>query len=191
VIKISHRINSISQLKNTPQNYGVELDLRSEGDTIIIHHDPFNTGENFEEYLAHFHHDFIILNTKEEGLEARLLELMDAHSIENYFFLDLSLPFLVKYARKGIRKIAIRYSQFEPIEFVSKFKDLVDWVWVDCFDGVPPNRDTLIQLSKMFKICLVSPELQGFSEDYLYQYNDAIKGLDIAAVCTKKPELWT
>lgn len=93
--------------------------------------------------------------------------------------------------RKGIRKIAVRYSQYEPLEFVAKFQDTVDWVWVDCFDGLPPETETLKRLGEMFKICLVSPELQGYSEEYLRRYNDAIKDLRIDAVCTKKPDLWT
>ncbi|MCP4050642.1 MAG: hypothetical protein GY730_08060 [bacterium] len=191
MIKIAHRINTIHQLKHIPIDYGVELDLRSEGNQLILHHDPFETGENFEDYLSHFRHNFIILNTKSEGLESRLLSLMKKHNIQNYFFLDLSLPFLIKYAKKGVRRIAVRYSQYEPLEFVSKFKNMVDWVWVDCFNGTPPDKETLKQLKDMFKVCLVSPELQGFSENYILDYKRHIQDISVDAVCTKKPELWT
>jgi len=44
MLKIAHRINTISQLQNNHTEYGVELDLRPDGDKIIIHHDPFTEG---------------------------------------------------------------------------------------------------------------------------------------------------
>ena len=58
-----HRINTISELKKIPSKYGIELDLRDNlnGD-IYISHDPFKNGENFDEFLKHYHHSFIILN---------------------------------------------------------------------------------------------------------------------------------
>ena len=44
---ISHRINTSSLLKKTPKSFGVEVDIRSNGDKLIIHHDPFEKGEIF------------------------------------------------------------------------------------------------------------------------------------------------
>ena len=49
--KIQHRINKVSDLKNVSQEYGVELDIRAEGDNLILSHDAFISGENFEDYL--------------------------------------------------------------------------------------------------------------------------------------------
>ena len=40
---------------------------------------------SFEEWLERYHHRFIILNTKEEGLEQRLLTLMDEYNINEFF----------------------------------------------------------------------------------------------------------
>ena len=36
MLKIAHRINTIEQLKKTPKEFGVEMDLRPDGDAIII-----------------------------------------------------------------------------------------------------------------------------------------------------------
>ena len=83
MIKIAHRINTIQQLEQVPFNYGVELDLRPDGDKIIIHHDAFKEGEDFEEWLKYYNHQLIILNTKAEGMEERILTLMDKHQIKN------------------------------------------------------------------------------------------------------------
>ena len=84
MLKIAHRINTIEQLKQTPGEYGVEMDLRPFGDKIIIHHDAFKEGEDFEEWLKYYQHALLILNTKAEGMEDRILELMEKHKIENY-----------------------------------------------------------------------------------------------------------
>ena len=175
MIKIAHRINTISQLKETPKEYGIELDLRSQSDDIIIHHDPFQTGENFEEFLKHYNHKLIILNTKEEGLELRLLDLMNRHNITNFFFLDLSLPFLIKTMKQGVSDIAVRFSEFEPIEFVRKFKGKVDWVWIDCFTDLPLTEDNYILFTLGNRVAIqkvmqpsqrllqkVPPSIQGF-----------------------------
>lgn len=190
MLKIAHRINTAEQLKNLPHEYGVELDLRPDGNRIIIHHDAFAAGEDFEEWLQQYRHSFLILNTKAEGMEERLLSLMEKHGIEQYFFLDLSLPFLIRYMNKGVRKIAVRFSEYEPLEFVMKFAGKVDWVWVDCFSDLPLDQDNYILLKKHFKLCLVSPELQGYHTDRIHEFRIKLKGMEIDAVCTKRPELW-
>ena len=46
---IAHRINTIEELKQVPTEYGVELDLRDFGERLVLQHDPFKDGEDFEE----------------------------------------------------------------------------------------------------------------------------------------------
>lgn len=190
MLKIAHRINTIEQLKSTPHNFGVELDLRPEGDKIIIHHDAFKPGEDFEEWLKHYNHALIILNTKAEGMENRILELMDKYNIKDYFFLDLSLPFLIRYMNQGVKKMAVRFSEYEPLEFVMGFAGKVDWVWVDCFTDLPLSPESYNQLKKHFKLCLVSPELQGYELSRIDEFKKKLHGMSIDAVCTKRPDLW-
>lgn len=190
MLKIAHRINTIEQLKASPKSYGVELDLRPDGDKIIIHHDPFAGGEDFEEWLKHYDHALIILNVKAEGMEERLIKLMNQYNIKDYFFLDMSLPFLIKYMRKGTKEIAIRFSEYEPLDFVMGFAGKLDWVWVDCFNDLPLNAESYAALKKHFKLCLVSPELQGYDVSRIEEFKDKLKGMEIDAVCTKRPDLW-
>jgi len=190
MLKIAHRINTVAQLAQVPTEYGIELDIRAEGKELIMHHDAFQTGERFEDLLKVFKHELIILNTKCEGMEEKILELMKKYTIKDYFFLDLSLPFLIKYMQKGERKIAVRFSEFEPIEFVMKFAEKVEWVWVDCFTDLPLTPEIYQTLKTHFKICLVSPELQGYSTDRIAEFKQKLGNWEIDAVCTKKPELW-
>ena len=53
MLYIAHRINTIEELKSVPLEFGVELDLRDNGNQIIIQHDPFKDGTNFEEIATH------------------------------------------------------------------------------------------------------------------------------------------
>ena len=190
MLKIAHRINTIDQLKAVDPKYGVEIDLRSQGEKLILHHDPFVEGTDFEEWLSHYNHSLIILNTKEEGLEERLLETMKAHDIENYFFLDLSNPFLIKYGKLGLKKAAVRYSEYEPVESVKPVAHMFDWLWIDCFNDLYLLDSDYEYLSKNFKLCLVSPELQGHPKSWIEEFKTKLGDKKLDAVCTKFPELW-
>ena len=62
---ISHRRNTLAELIATPRQYGVEVDIRSRGEQLIIHHDPFVAGEPFDAWIAAYQHCTLILNVKE------------------------------------------------------------------------------------------------------------------------------
>ena len=185
-----HRINTKADLLATSHEYGIELDLRTEGDDIILHHDPFCDGELFTDFLKSYEHSGIILNTKTEGMETRLITMMEDHGIADYFFLDLSLPFLVKTIKNGCSKVAVRFSEYEPIAFVEKFKGQAEWVWVDCFSKNILTSEAYGVLKQYFKLCIVSPELQSHPVEWINEFRTAFSGFQIDAVCTKKPELW-
>lgn len=191
---ISHRRNTIDDLTATPVSYGVEVDIRSQGDRLIIHHDPFVDGQDFGDWADNYRHGTLILNVKEEGLEDRLVVEMDRRGIENFFFLDQSFPFLVRSARAGERRCAVRVSEFEDIETALSLSGQIDWVWVDCFSRFPLNRSEFVKLKDAgFRLCLVSPELQG--RDSVDELSDmhrflAEQRIEMDAVCTKTPQHW-
>lgn len=191
---ISHRRNTIRDLNTTPKKYGVEVDIRSLGEKLIIHHEPYVDGESFEDWIAVYQHGTLILNVKEEGLESRLITLMQSNGINDYFFLDQSFPFLVKWAKVGEHRCAVRVSEFESIDTALSLAGKVDWVWVDCFTHFPLSHEDSLRLkSAGFKICLVSPELQGRDAEteipiLVNLLNE--RGIHADAVCTKRPDLW-
>jgi hypothetical protein len=161
---VIHRVNTIEKLKAIPLNCGVEVDLRSMGDRIMMNHDPFKGGVDFEEYLAHYHHGLLVLNIKEAGIEAEVLSRMKKYNIERYFLLDVEFPYIYRASRQGVRSIAIRYSEDECIETVMKYKDKVDWVWVDTNTQLPLDLKTIERIKGM-KTCLVCPERWGRPQD--------------------------
>ena len=191
---IAHRRNTLQDLLATQGKYGVEVDIRSIGDRLIVHHDPMVEGESFEAWLAQYKHGTLILNVKEEGLEARLISLMQNHGIDDYFFLDQSFPFLVKWANAGEHRCAVRVSEFESIETALALAGRIDWVWVDCFTRFPLSGSDAMRLQQAgFKLCLVSPELQGRNaEEEIPQLAGMLseRGISPEAICTKRPELW-
>lgn len=191
---IAHRRNTRAELASTPRAYGVEIDLRSEGAQLILQHDPFEPGELFNEWLAEYRHGTLILNVKEEGLETRLLALLAQHNIHDFFFLDQSFPFLVKWSTAGERRCAVRVSEFESIDTALSLAGKVDWVWVDCFTRFPLGGDDARRLQDAgFKLCLVSPELQGREPTtHIPALFQQLRNEKIAAdaVCTKRPDMW-
>jgi len=191
---ILHRRNTIAQLGATDQKYGVEIDVRSEGGKLILQHDPFLGGESFIEWINSYKHGTLILNVKEEGLEAHIIDIMATSGINNYFFLDQSLPFLVKWSRAGEHRCAVRVSEFESIETALNFAGKVDWVWVDCFTKFPlSSTEARLLLSVGYKICLVSPELQGRNPLIEIPVLAALLNelnIKTDAVCTKRPDIW-
>ena len=84
---IAHRINTIEELMLVPKQCGVEVDIRDYAEKLILQHDPFLDGEDFETYLKHYDHGTMILNIKSERIEYKVLELLKKCNIKKYFFL--------------------------------------------------------------------------------------------------------
>jgi hypothetical protein len=205
---IKHRCNDISQLINTDINYGIEIDLRNHGNSLVVVHDPFDTsGPLFSDWMQEFRHKFLIINVKEEGLESKILDVLKNTTVQNnYFILDESFPFIHKWAALGINNFAIRVSEFESSHtainlqiWLNKINKRVDWIWADCFQLNPMPLSTFSTLKiHGFKICFVSPELHIVDQpeswnlvishfvEYL-KFNNIIPD----AVCTKVPENWS
>ena len=194
---IAHRRNTLAELNATPREYGVEVDVRSSGDRLIIQHEPFAEGEPFDDWIAAYRHGTLILNVKEEGLEDRLIARMRRRGIEDYFFLDQSFPFLVRTSARGERRSAVRVSEFESIDTALALAGRIDWVWVDLFSRFPLDRAAWLRLTAAgFRLCLVSPELVGRPGDAEIadlRRQFAGWGVEPDAVCTKLAAIpaWT
>ena len=203
---IQHRVNAAAGLRALPTAYGAEIDVRYHCDDLVLEHDPLHHHERhperLDEWLTGWHHDGpLILNVKTEGIEQICIELVHRHGVRNWFFLDLSPPYLVKYslfAERGEiagfapQNLAVRFSQYEPIEGVMAFTGRVGWVWVDCFSRLPLDARTSRLLRQAgFKLCIVSPELQHHPLDRIKEFADQLSDITVDAICTKRPDLWS
>lgn len=191
---IYHRRNTVQQLQDTSHHYGVEIDVRSFQDDLILEHDPFTSGTRFESWLENFRHQTLIVNIKEEGLETHILALLERYQIENYFFLDQSFPFLIKFAHQSHRRSAIRISEFESIHTAFQCVQYASWIWLDCFTKFPiDGKQARALQAEGYRLCAVSPELQGQNaKTSISQLAQFLKqeGILLNAVCTKHPDIW-
>ena len=194
MIIIRHQRNLRRELEETPTNLGIEVDIRSRGPELVIHHDPFVAGERFDDWIEAYAHRLLILNVKEEGLEERLLAIMERRGIEDFFFLDQSFPFLIRTARQGERRCAVRVSEYESVDTALSLSGMVEWVWVDCFTRFPLSGDGARALQAAgLKLCVVSPELQGRTDPGEIEGMRSLlerEKIMVEAVCTKELELW-
>ena len=113
-------------------------------------------------------------------------------SISTPYFLDKffnsSFPMIKLLSDKGEKNIALRFSEYEGIDTLEKMQGKVNWVWVDCFTKLPINNEIYKKIKDMgYKLCLVSPELQGQAEKlelYIKQINK--EKIEFDAICTKE-----
>ena len=185
---IAHRINTVKELRELSSDYGVELDLRDDlNGRIYIQHNPFEPGEDFEDYLKEYHHGTMILNIKSERIELKILELLPKYNVKSYFFLDSSFPMIKLLSDRGEYNIALRFSELEGLDTIRTMAGKAKWVWVDCFTKLPINHENYLELKKMgYKLCMVSPELEAQPEKIEEYKRYLIKeGVIMDAVCTK------
>lgn len=185
---VCHRINSSNELELIDRNYGIEVDIRDHNENIVLAHDPFNTGESIEHFFDRYNHQLAILNIKSERIEFKIIEEMNKKNIRNYFFLDSSFPMIHTLSKLGIKNNAIRVSEYECIDTALKSANLAEWVWIDCFTRFPLNKKSFKKLKRSgFKICIVSPELQGFGVEKIKEFKRLIDKEKIKpdAICAK------
>jgi hypothetical protein len=184
---IAHRTNTIAELQALSDDCAIEFDLRDSNCEIIVTHDPFTTGPRFADFAQHLGQRFCIVNIKSEGIEWKVLDILNQNGIEDFFFLDCSIPMIHKLVQSGEHRIAVRYSEYEPLESVLRWRHKVRWVWVDSFRQFQlSSKDAQSIDQANMQLCLVSPELQGRPNDiehYIQLIQD--RGLKIDAVCTK------
>ncbi len=197
LIYIEHRKNKVEELKAIPKNHGCEIDLRSDVQRIgkmHVSHNPWEIGDDFDQWIDEFHRCSVqgplILNTKEDGLEELLFQAMKKHSISEFLFLDTAFPTLVRYLQQGLgAHFMLRISSFEQYQNMDLFAGRIEWLWLDCFQRKPLDLQMVLSLKKMgFKLCLVSPELQGGQVEEFESFLSLAEICD--SICTKKYSEW-
>ena len=190
MLLIEHRVNTIEHLRRVPPERGIEIDVRDYDGELRLVHDPLLGGERLDDLLAAYRHALVIFNTKCDGLVDPILALAARYGIRDYFFLDLANPTLINLARRGVRQIAVRFSEYEPLEFALAFAGQVDWVWVDCFTRLPLDQESYRRLHEHFKICLVSPEMQQHPRSMIGTFQAQLTDMPIDAVCSDLCDDW-
>lgn len=203
---VNHRTNTIKILKETPQRFGCEIDIRNHGVDLIVIHDPFiQEGPKLEEFLEEYKHQFLIINVKEEGLGNRIFQLLQVYNINEYFILDETVPFIFKHARAGQSNFAFRVSEFENYKnaleiqkVLGQFDSSLNWIWADTFTGEVFSAEAVKEMQKAnYRCCFVSPELHRLDDPESWRvliesFYSTLKDRMIIPdmICTKEPLLW-
>jgi hypothetical protein len=190
MLLVEHRVNTLEHLRRIPSTRGVEVDVRDYDGDLRLTHDPLSSGERLEDFLAEYRHALLVFNVKCDGLEGRILDLAMRFHITEFFLLDVATPTLVNLCRRGVRQMAARYSEYEPIELALAFAGRLDWVWVDCFTRLPLDADSYRRLHQHFRMCLVSPELQGHPRAMIADFRAQLRGMPVEATCTDFCDDW-
>lgn len=161
---IIHRVNKIKDLKSLHNKFGVEIDIRTMGSKLILNHEPFNNGDQLDNYLENYEHKTLVLNLKEAGIEKEVLKLVKKHLIKSFFLLDVEMPYMYSATIKGQKNIAVRFSEYESLDLTKYFQNKLNWVWIDTATKLPININNIKILSK-FKSCIVCPERWGRKKD--------------------------
>ena len=184
---IAHRINTVEALNTLPPGTAIEFDVRDSNGRLIVTHDPFTSGPFLEDFLLKCRGRFLIVNIKSSGIEPEVLRFLQEQQLTEFFLLDCSPPMMRQISDTGETRLAVRYSELEGLDTVLKWAGRAQWVWIDCFSSYILTRETETLLhSKGFKLCIVSPELQGRPDDIPILKDLLSKPkIQIDAVCTK------
>jgi hypothetical protein len=185
---VAHRINTIEDLRAVPKECGIEIDARIDIDSITLGHDPGLNGVQINEFLKYYEHGLLIINIKTEKIEKTIIDILKVNNISNYFFLDSSMSSIVQMSEVAKKKFCGRISEYESVDSIELSRDLIDWVWVDCFTKFSLTTVNFQKIKEILnkKICLTSPDLVGRPED-IALHAQTIKSLGCLpdAICCK------
>jgi len=188
MIPIIHKVNNLEKLESVPKNYGIEIDIRSFQNKLVLAHDLSENLTDFEDFIKEVDHKLVVANIKETGIETSVIKSFEKNKINNFFLLDVEFPYLLENYKSVGKNLSLRYSKFESVSSSYIFNNFVDWVWVDTYDEFELNNET-IDFLKNYKICLVSPSRWGKEED-LKLYIDKLENekIHISAVMINQGE---
>ncbi len=145
--------------------FGIETDFRMDEVGLSLGHD--NLDIELREAIPLLAHGScpLALNIKQDGLSGEIAKAFDFSRKCNSFVFDCSIPEAIKYRNLNI-PIALRLSEFErTLPWNS------DFVWLDAFYSDWWMEDNYtIELMKMNKVIVVSPELHNREHKYVWDW---------------------
>jgi hypothetical protein len=152
-------MNSLEAINRAVElGFGFETDLRDFQGDIAISHDPVLTmGNSFAELLRFDLDGLVAFNIKSDGIAPMInSEIKIAKPKFEYFFFDMSIPEMQRYARHDL-PLADRMSEIEVFSVSNR-----GYVWLDSFTTEWYVNDSEWRfLLENKKIIVVSPELHG------------------------------
>lgn len=191
--KESEKNKEIAFERSFTFGFGTETDIRDFNGELVISHDIasieclsvdlfFKLYKSINDTLP------LALNIKSDGLQLKLLDLLEKYSIENYFVFDMSIPDGLNYLKKDFN-VFTRQSEYE---LQPSFYDKAAGVWLDEFNDHWISKAIIKKhLDNNKSVCIVSPDLH--KRNYLnewknYKEYDREMNFNNLIICTDFPE---
>ena len=151
---IIHRVNSINSLNKVPKHFGVEVDIRAFGSKLVLNHEPYQDGEDIDDYLDEFNHGTLILNIKEVGIELyyKLLketirELKSTSKFDEDWSPIIKLGFPISIPENYISDLDLRLNLYRKISNINNISELNEMLntLTDRFGNVPVSKKKVIE----------------------------------------------
>lgn len=185
--------NSMTSFKRSfNQGFGIETDIRDYNGEIVISHDIADENsvsfisflDVAEGFLKKNKDLTLALNIKADGLQKKINKILSNFSSLDYFFFDMSIPDMKSYILNKER-VFTRISNLE--KFPIYLNDAIG-VWLDNFEEeIWYDLNFIKKLLDDKLVCLVSPELHGYSNEKLWNMIMPIKDNKNLLLCTDKP----
>jgi len=196
-IYVAHRQNSLKNLKSLIDDNikGIEIDLRTNRNKIIISHNPFLNGLEFVKNIKIFKNFFLIIDFKSTGFSEKVLKILTKEKI-NFLFLNLigsEQNYLIK--KSYSKNLFLRFSSIEKPNLNIKYFKKIKWVWFDFFNEKFMTIKEYNYIKKYKKnICLTSPDLIDDNKLKILKYIKYLNKnkIKIDMICTKQHniKLW-
>ncbi len=196
-IYVAHRQNSLKNLKSLIDDNieGIEIDLRTNKNKIIISHDPFLNGLEFVKNIKILQNFFLIIDFKSTGFSEKVLKILTKEKI-NFLFLNLigsEQDYLIK--KSYSKNLFLRFSSIEKPNLNIKYFKKIKWVWFDFFNEKFITIKEYNYIKKYKKnICLTSPDLIDDNKLKILKYIKYLNKnkIKIDMICTKQHniKLW-
>ena len=180
-----------SFIKSFNENFGTETDIRDFNGELVISHDIpdrscMSATRFFEIYNSFECKSTLALNIKSDGLQQKLLMLLNEYKINNYFVFDMSIPDALGYLKTNIAYFS-RQSEYEP---KPSLYENCNGIWLDSFEDKWFSTELILNhLKNNKKVALVSPELHKRNHKEFWEYlkiSDLFKNKNLI-LCTDLP----
>lgn len=197
IIPIAHRINSLEDSKYLPKTIGIEFDVHSYGQDLIVSHDAFTKGDNLKKFLEFNKDRVCAINIKEEGIEEEVIKLSLNAGLERFFLFDVSFPQIFRLGSKYHNHFCLRVSEFEK-PMLKELRNFSSFLWVDSFKGkFWMSDEEIIYIKKLkYNLCFVSPELHEPNIKRQIDFSKMVKKKvaffdDKDSICTKDYKMYS
>ena len=164
--------------------FGIETDIRSKDNSLIISHDPIHSKSPLEIKNVNLQDIPMALNVKEDGLIPQYERFFQQYPHPYTFLFDGSIPEMFKFKQRSLPH-ALRLSEYEEeLPWETHF------IWVDSFysDWWIKSQYISKLIEKHFLV-FVSPELHGRDKKNAWEFFCKLQseGIDKFGICTDDP----